>query len=644
LLLAALACSTAAAQTLTNGFDQTGTLVLHTTNAYTFYATNGDTVFLRIGAPTFRPLLTLHAPNGGFLGAGLGSGSGSLDASITPVTVTTNGLFTVRASSYYGTGSGAYSVRLARIPAAYETSPGDEGGVMINGAANPGNLSLGDLDLWSFTANAGDNIVVRIGATGFRPYLTLHGPNGDQVAVGAGGGSGDTDAYVLETAATSGTFTVVAQAYYANGAGPYTLHLAKAPGQFVVSPGDEGGTLTNGAASTGFLTKGDLDMWSFDATSGDNLLIRMGAPGFRPWIYLYGPTGKLIGTGLGATSADTDALIATTATNTGTFTIVAQSYYYNLSGAYTLNLARIPGAFVVSPGDEGGLLASGLANRATNSLGDLDIWSFTANIGDNLVLRIGAPDYRPQISIYGPGGKLIQTASGSISSDHDALILFQATNSGNFTVVEQSVYYSDTGPYTLNFARLPGTFAISPGDEGGPLTNGISRDGVLELGDLDLWSFAACKGYPVTLTCEKLTGTFTPRIRLYGRNGALLQTVQNATRATLSYAGTNSGTFTALIDGASLNKSGTYRLTGYGIFEDELKLCAPIVSGTNLNFTGYGGITGSNFVIMTTTNVATPILLWTPMLTNQFDTFGTFDHTNLFNRSERERFFRLRSP
>ncbi len=127
--LAALITNSTFGQTLTNGFDQPGTLVLGTTNSYTFYATNGDVIILRVGAP-FRPLITLHAPNGTALNAASGSGSSSVDAATMPITVATNGLFTVRASSYYGNGSGAYSLSLARIPALYEASPTDQGGLM----------------------------------------------------------------------------------------------------------------------------------------------------------------------------------------------------------------------------------------------------------------------------------------------------------------------------------------------------------------------------------------------------------------------------------------------------------------------------------------------------------------------------------
>lgn len=633
------------AQTLTNGFDQAGTLVLGTTNSYTFYATNGNTVILRAGAP-FRPLIVLRAPNGTVLTAAAGPGSSSLDAWNAPLTITTNGLFTVQLSSYYGTGSGGYSLSLARISATFEVAPTDEGGAMTNGAAHPGTNTLGDLDMWSIAASAGDRIMVRAGTTGFRPYLLLYGPTGALVDSGAGSGSGDTDAYVEAVTTSNTTYTVVMQSYIANGAGPYTIHLAKSTGAFVVSPGDEGGELVNGAANSGQIAKGDIDVWGFDATVGDNIVVRIGSEACRPWLRLYNPNGVLIREGLAATSADNDTVVSAPATNTGTYRVFAQSYYYSLSSPYVLSLAKIPGTYTVSAGDEGGPLTNGLAHQATNSLGDLDIWTFTAKTGDNIALRVGAPAYRPLLTLYNPGGVVIQTASGTSSAHRDASLFVQATNTGTFTVVEQGVYNDDNGPYTLSFGHFPGPYSVSPGDEGGRLTNGVSYDATIALGDLDLWNFAACKGYPFTLTCQKLGGAFfTPRLRLYARSGALLATTQNATSITLNYPGTNSGNYTVMIDGAGVNDSGTYRLTAYGIYEDDtLKLCPPLVANSTVDLTAFGGNASSNFVLLTATEVTTPMTNWTPLWTNQFDIYGGFDYTNNFSLSETQRYFRVRTP
>jgi hypothetical protein len=639
LFLTEICSAPAIAQTpILNGSQNTATLALNTTNVYTFTATNGEAIQVRIGAP-FRPLISLYAPNGALLQAAAGPGSSSLDALIS-VTAATNGTFRVAASSYYGNGTGLYSLNLAIAPAAFIVSPGDEGGALTNGAANAGVISRGDIDMWSFQANAGDSIGVRMGAPDYRPYFQIYGPRGALLGTGAGGGSGDRDAYLSIRATNSGTFTVVVQSYYMNNHGPYTLHLARAPGEFVVSPGDEGGALTSGASNSGELTLGDLDMWSFTASAGEHVLVRIGAPGFRPWLQLYSPSGVLIGSNAAEGNTDRDASVTLRTTNSGLFTVVVLGYYENASGTYTLTFARTTGEFVVSGGDEGGVLANGAANPATNSLGDIDLWTFTANAGDNLALRIGAPNFRPSLTVFDPSGALFGTAGG-VSASRDASLFLTATNSGTYMVVVQSFYYTDAGPYTLHLARFPGTFVVSPGDQGGTLTGGASQDGVIDLGDQDPWQVAVCRGEIIRLRCEKLSGaTFSPRVQLFGRTGALLAAATHATNTVVTFTATSSGIYTVLVDGGSLNDAGSYRLTGEGI-SDGLSLCVPNIAGPNAVLGGVGGTPGATFVLFTHTNVAAPVATWAPILTNQFDRFGVFSHTNAFSSAEWKRFFLL---
>jgi len=57
-----------------------------------------------------------------------------------------------------------------------------------------------------------------------------------------------------------------------------------------------------------------------------------------------------------------------------------------------------------------------------------------------------------------------------------------------------------------------------------------------------------------------------------------------------------------------------------------------------------GGTAVGTFVLLTQTNVATPGALWNPIRTNQFDPFGTFTWTNLFDIAELRRYFRLGFP
>ena len=49
------------------------------------------------------------------------------------------------------------------------------------------------------------------------------------------------------------------------------------------------------------ISLGDLDMWSFPATNGDAIILRMSSSGFAtPRIDLYSPLGKLLGTAASA--------------------------------------------------------------------------------------------------------------------------------------------------------------------------------------------------------------------------------------------------------------------------------------------------------------------------------------------------------
>ena len=66
--------------------------------------------------------------------------------------------------------------------------------------------------------------------------------------------------------------------------------------------------------------------------------------------------------------------------------------------------------------------------------------------------------------------------------------------------------------------------------------------------------------------------------------------------------------------------------------------------GTNLVMSGSGGILGSNYYVLTTTNLILPLAQWTPIATNQFTTDGNFYFTNGVNLGTPLRFYLLQVP
>src|SRR4051794_22561347 len=155
------------------------------------------------------------------------------------------------------------------------------------------------------------------------------------------------------------------------------------------------GAMTNGLIHSASISAGhEVDTWTFVAAQHDAISITIGEvlpagpdPGFYPWIRLVNPNGVQIGSSLGALAAQID----TSAPLSGTYTVLVASGDAAGIGqaAYRLTLAKTPGAFEVSAGDEGGAMTNGADHLGTIYPGDLDQWSFQANQNDLIALSVG---------------------------------------------------------------------------------------------------------------------------------------------------------------------------------------------------------------------------------------------------------------
>src|SRR2546427_238851 len=134
----------------------------------------------------------------------------------------------------------------------------------------------------------------------FAPWIRLVSPTGALLGNSSTvQGRSNIDATV-ETGGTSAVSVGDYLSGYFDGTGSYLLTLAQGPGAVVVSNGDEGGPMTNGATYAGNIYQGDSDTWTFTATQGDYIALSMGAVSpisahFAPWIRLVSPTGALLG-------------------------------------------------------------------------------------------------------------------------------------------------------------------------------------------------------------------------------------------------------------------------------------------------------------------------------------------------------------
>ena len=288
-------------------------------------------------------------------------------------------------------------------------------------------------------------------------------------------------------------------------------------------------------------------------------------------------------------------------------------------------------------------MVNGANATGTINLGDIDIWSFTANKGDNINLRVGTTNFDGWLQLFGPDGKLLATGTGAGSTDA-YIDNYTATNSGTFTVLVSSWYTTQSGTYALHLAQVPETFIVPAGDEGGAMTGSTNYFGTIKLGELDIWAFTACTGDSINLQLN--TTNFDGWLQLFGPDGRLLETGAGggSTHTFINnYTATNCGTFTVLVSSWYTAQSGTYGLTANALIDD-LRLCFPVISGTNLTLNGVGGTNSADFILYSTTNIATSWALWTPLLTNHFDQFGVLNYTNTYNPAQPQKYFRFAVP
>src|SRR5438128_1853095 len=390
-------------------------------------------------------------------------------------TAPTSGTYTVIIGSYVGgfyDGTRSYLLTLAQRPCAFEVSTGDQGCPISPYTTLFRSIYQGDFDTWTFTATQGDYIALSVGtetqATAhFAPWIRLVSPTGALL----GNSSTQTGASnIAATAPTSGTYTVIIGSYvggFYDGTGSYLLTLAQGPGAVVVSAGDEGGPMTDGATNAGSIYQGDFDTWTFTATQGDYIALSVGTvtqttAHFAPWIRLVSPTGALLGNSSTQTGASN---IAATAPTSGTYTVIIGSYvggFYDGTGSYRLKIAEGPCAEQVSTGDEGGPMTNGATNAGSIYQGDFDTWTSTATQGDHITPIIGAvtpvsAPVTPSLSLLDAlpisllGNSSTQTGASNIAAT--------APTSGTYTVIVGSYlsgFYDGTGSYLLTLAQGPG--------------------------------------------------------------------------------------------------------------------------------------------------------------------------------------------
>ena len=123
-------------------------------------------------------------------------------------------------------------------------------------------------------------------------------------------------------------------------------------------------------------------------------------------------------------------------------------------------------------------------------IGDVDSWTVPVNAGETILLQVGERSsngaFQPELRIIDPDGVVQANNWGNDSSG----VVHRASQTGNYTLqlADDTSPGNGTAEYQLYYGKIPGSFIIPAGDEGGALTNGGIHPGTITLGDLDMWT------------------------------------------------------------------------------------------------------------------------------------------------------------
>jgi hypothetical protein len=543
LVLVSFVCSAGVALAqgaLTNGENHAGSIsAAGEIDEWTFEATAGDAIALSLAeqgpGTDFYPWLRLFRPDGVLVDFQ----SNPLVAQVN-ATASSSGTYAVWVASN-DTGhdaTGDYLLTLVRIPGPFTVPGGDEGGPLTNGANHAGSIPRGDLDMWTFTANAGDALALSLAEQGpgtdFYPWLRLFRPDGVLVDFQ----SNPLVAQVNATAPLTGTYTaVVGTADTGHDAtGDYLLTLAQTPATFVVPAGDEGGPMVAGLNHQAAIHRGDLDMWTFFAGQGVAISIVMnelaGAdPAFYPWIRLRGPAGQHVG----AHSNPTTATLNLNAPVSGLYTIVAGSNDtgHDAAGPYEIRVngaapapTTLGDAYVTMMGTPLNVPAPGvLGNDAANGGGVLTTELVTTTTQGVLALSAdGSFTYVPN--------------PGFVGVDAFSYRALSLAGPGSAATVTITVTSTPTGPqpptdlYAASIAGNTVTLRWTPPTGGSPSTHYVLEGGV-NPGDV-LASIPTGSTDPI-YTFTAPTGAF--HVRMHTLSGAERSAPSNEIRIFVNQAG-----------------------------------------------------------------------------------------------------------
>jgi hypothetical protein len=406
----------------------------------------------------------------------------------------------------------------------------------------------GDTGSFTFTATAGDRVIVRMGrrSSGLNPRVQLVAP--DATILCQAYSYGDVADIAECLLPSSGTYTLLASNYNSTATGNYSLALQRLNTPVSASTLDFGQTHLDALA-----VAGQFATYTFAGATGDSVLARMGSTtsALSPHLRIYQPNGESLCAAYSYAAAHDIA--GCLLPSDGQYTLVLSDYAGVATGSYGISLQRLNDPSNVTPLSFGDTLP-----KTITAAGEIDTYTFAASASDTVVVRMGsaATTLDPHIRVYGPDGvKLCEVASYNRAITSYGCLL---PNDGSYSILVNDYSGADTGTYGISLQR------VNPPSQAQPLVFGQRRSADLVLpGELDTYTFSAESADTVLVRMGSEASAIYPQMWIFGPNGALVCNA-NGYPSAVEIPGCilpSDGSYTILANTYNSAATGSYGLT-----------------------------------------------------------------------------------
>jgi hypothetical protein len=399
-------------------------------------------------------------------------GAGGTDARIT-ATIGSSGVYRVRANSYGGGQSGAYTLSLE------SDRPTSSGGLS---AIAPGQTVSGRLDasdsrltddsyfeLFEYRGQVGESIVVTMRSSEFDAFLQGGPAAGSDIDVvdSDDDGAGGTDARMSATVGPTGVYRIRANSLGSGQTGGFTLSVQSSAG---ASAGGAA-VIRSGQTVSGLLETADpqladdsyFDTYYYDGSPGERLLVTLTSSDFDTflsWGQGEGSDFVVIATdddGAGSTNSRLEVTLDAR----GRYAIRANSYGAGATGAYNLSIEGLGAGNLGFPTVGLGQTVTGRLDQTDPVRSDdtlYEMYVYQGQVGEQVLVTMRSNDF----DTYLQTGRVIGDNFEPDASDDDSgggtdsQILATVAGNGSLAILVNAYVAGGAGQYSLSLEPLSG--------------------------------------------------------------------------------------------------------------------------------------------------------------------------------------------